>query len=266
VEPTYWRKQKSTEPAFANMMWSKPENKRLAGKLLIIGGNAHSISAPAAAYQAATEAGIGTIRVLLPDAIAKTIGQSFPEGEFAFSTPSGSFSKTAVRQVAENKDWADALLLAGDFGRNSETAIFIEQTIQKNKCPLVITQDGLDYFIQDIGKLTDHENNMIVSELGRLQKMTRAGMPSLIIQHSMTLHSLVGLLNSWTRETPARILTYHNDNFIYAEGGQVSTTPGSDGVGWEASLAAYAATWWLQNEGQSFEAVTTAIYEFVTKK
>jgi len=264
MDPTYWHRQKATEPLFEKLIWSKPENRRLAGKLLIIGGNAHGVAAPAMAYQAAVAAGIGTARVLLPDAVAKTIGKSFPEGEFAFSTPSGSFSKTAVNQVLEHRDWADAILLVGDFGHNSETAIFLEQLAEKYRGLLVVTQDALDYFVKDIGKLTDQENVVVVSELGRLQKLTRAGMPSLIIQHSMSLHALAGLLNSWTRETPAKILTYHNENFVYADGGQVSTTPKAAASNWEVPLAAYAATWWLQHEGRSFEAVTTAIYELVT--
>ncbi|MDB5160934.1 MAG: hypothetical protein JWO96_314 [Candidatus Saccharibacteria bacterium] len=262
MDPTYWHKQAADKALFEDLIWSKPENRRSAGKLLIIGGNAHGVTAPAFAFQAASKAGIGTARVLLPDAIAKTIGKSFAEGEFAFSTPSGSFAKTAINQVLENSEWADAMLLSGDFGHNSETAILLEQIADKYQGQLTMTQDSLDYFIRDIGKLTHRDNTLIVSSLGRLQKMTRSGMPSLIIQHSMSLHALVGLLNSWSRESKARILTYHNGNFIYADGGQVSTTPKESAEGWEVPLAAYAATWWLQHPTRSFEAVTTAVWDY----
>ncbi len=263
MEPTYWHKQSADNALFEKLIWSKPENKRLAGKLLIVGGNAHSVTAPAFAYQAAVKAGIGTARVMLPDAIAKTIGRSFDEGEFAFSTPSGSFAKTAASQVLENADWSEAVLLAGDFGRNSETAIFLEQIVEKYHGPLVITDDALDYFLKDVGKLTLRKNTLLVTNLGRLQKMTKSGMPSIIIRHSMSLQALVGLLNSWTRESKTRILTYHNDHFIYADHGQVSTTPKENAANWEVALAACAAVWWLQHENQSFEAVTTAISELV---
>ena len=85
-------------------------------------------------------------------------------------------------------------------------------------------------------------------------------MPSRIIQQAMSLHALVGLLNSWTRESKIRILTFHNDSFVYADGGQVSTTTTESAGDWEIPLAAYAATWWLQHKNRSFEAMTSAIY------
>jgi hypothetical protein len=262
MDPTYWHKQTATEALFDDLFWSKPENKRSRGKLLIVGGNLHAVLAPAMAYQAAAKSGVGSARVLLPNAVAKTIGKSFDEGEFAFSTPSGSFAKTAVGQVIEHADWADAVLLAGDFGRNSETAIFLEQVVDKYRRPLVITGDGLDYFANNLGALTNHGCALMVLPLSKLQRMTKAGMPSLIIQHSMSLHALVGLLSSWTRESKARILTYHSGNFVYGDGGQVSTTPAESKADWQLPLAAYAAVWWLQQPGRSFESITTAIFDF----
>lgn len=261
--PTYWQRQTDAAPLFGDLHWSRPETKLTAGKLLIVGGNIHGLTAPGIAYAAAAKAGIGTSRVLLPDAIRKTIGNSFPEGEFAPSTPSGSFGRGALNLILEQADWADAALLAGDFGRNSETAILLEELSKKFVGPLIITQDGLDYFIRNIGELTLRPDTLLVTNLSRLQKITIAGNPALIVRHSMSLHALVGLLNSWTRETGARILTYHNENFVYADAGMVSTTPSKEITNWEVPLAAYAATWWLQNPTRSFEAVTAAIYDFI---
>ena len=43
---TYWHKQ-GTKPLYPDVIWSKPENKQAAGKLLIIGGHAYGFSAPA---------------------------------------------------------------------------------------------------------------------------------------------------------------------------------------------------------------------------
>jgi hypothetical protein len=219
--------------------------------------------APGIAFTAAAKAGIGTSRVLLPDAIRKAIGNSFEEGEFVFSTPSGSFAKTALNQILENLDWADALLLAGDFGRNSETAMLLEQILEKYTGPVTLAQDSLDYFINDVGKLTAREDTLIVTNLTKLQKMTKAGMPSLIIQHKMSLQALVGLLNSWSRESKLKLLTYHNGNYIYAEAGMVSTTPAQEINNWEIPLAAAISTSRIQHPGKSFESVTSAIYEYV---
>jgi NAD(P)H-hydrate repair Nnr-like enzyme with NAD(P)H-hydrate dehydratase domain len=63
VENTNWFKQRQTEPLFADLLWSRPENRLRAGKLLIIGGNKHLVAAPGNAYTAAEKAGIGSCRV-----------------------------------------------------------------------------------------------------------------------------------------------------------------------------------------------------------
>src|SRR5262245_34884782 len=123
MEREYWRKQQPGKLLFPELEWSRPENKAQAGKLLIVGGNQHGFAAPAEAYAVATKTGIGTARVLLPDALQKTVGRILDNGEFAPSTPSGSFSQKALGELLSYSSWADAALLAGDFGRNSETAI-----------------------------------------------------------------------------------------------------------------------------------------------
>jgi hypothetical protein len=87
------------------------------------------------------------VRVLLPSATKKLVSQVFPEAEFAPSTPSGSFAREALGQLLDSADWADGVLLAGDFGRNSETAILLESFAQKYKGQLTVAQDGIDYFL-----------------------------------------------------------------------------------------------------------------------
>src|SRR5471030_2483183 len=107
MENTNWLRQIPDKPLFPDLLWSRPENKRQAGKLLIVGGNVDGFAAPAAAFSAATKAGIGTSRVLLPDSTRKVLGKSFAEAEFCPSTPSGSFSRQALAQLLENAEWAD---------------------------------------------------------------------------------------------------------------------------------------------------------------
>jgi hypothetical protein len=131
MDRTFWQRQTADKPLFPDLLWSRPETKRTAGKLLIVGGNAHGFSAAAEAYGAAAKAGIGTARVLLPDSLQKTVGKVFAAGEYAPSTPSGSFSQQALAELLELAQWADGVLLAGDFGRNSETAILLESFAAK---------------------------------------------------------------------------------------------------------------------------------------
>ncbi len=100
MDKPYWINRPS-KPLFPDLLWSRPENKRQAGKLLIVGGNAHGFAAAGEAYADAGEAGIGTARVLLPDSLQKTVGKIFEAGEYAPSTPSGSFSRRALAPLID---------------------------------------------------------------------------------------------------------------------------------------------------------------------
>src|SRR3989344_1078256 len=142
MEATYWLRQKTDEPLFPDLIWSRPETKQQAGKLLIIGGNQFGFAAPAEAYGAATDAGVGLTRVLLPLAVKKVAGKLLPGLEYSANTPSGSFSKAALGEFLDQAAWADGVLIAGDLGRNSETAILLESFLAKYQGQITLNKDA----------------------------------------------------------------------------------------------------------------------------
>ncbi|MGC1176527.1 MAG: hypothetical protein WA843_00490, partial [Candidatus Saccharimonadales bacterium] len=71
MDHTYWHKQTAARPLFPDLLWSRPEHKAHAGKLLIVGGNAHGFAAPAEAYSQSQRAGVGVARALLPQPVKK---------------------------------------------------------------------------------------------------------------------------------------------------------------------------------------------------
>src|SRR5258708_3420088 len=259
---TYWLKQTKDKPLFEDLLWSRPENKHHAGKLLVFGGNFHGFVAPGSAYGAAAQAGAGTIRILLPDRLQKTVGKLIPEAEFTPSTPSGSLAKSALAQLLEAAQWADGVLLAGDFGRNSETAILLDSFMDKFKGQVTVAQDGLDYFLESKSPLVEGPNTLSVIDLGKLQKLAKNNRPATPVLHNVMLIDLVELLHDWTTGNPGQFITKHANNLIVASGGQVSTTPATEEPGWEVGLAAYASVWWLQNPQKQFEALTIGIFEY----
>lgn len=264
MENTNWFKQTAEKPLFEDILWSQPENKHSSGKLLIVGGSSHGFAAVATAFTAATKAGIGAMKVLLPDSTKKTLGRSFAEAEFAPSTPSGSFSRQALDQMLENAEWANAVLLAGDFGRNSETAILLDAFLDKYRGQVTAADDALDYFIGPKSKLLGRDNSLLVINLGKLQKLAKNNRPGTAILHNMNLHELVTVLADWTN-SPVAFITKHADNLIVAAGGKVSTTPQKKESNWQTELAAYASVWWLQNPAKLFEAVTSAALDYLSQ-
>ncbi|HVX24310.1 MAG TPA: hypothetical protein VG992_03140 [Candidatus Saccharimonadales bacterium] len=260
MDASNWQKQAADTPLFPDLLWSRPEQKSQAGKLLIIGGNAHGFVAPAEAFTAAEAAGIGSVRMLLPDSLRTFVGKVFEAGELLPSTPSGSFAKTALAEIIAHAAWADGVLLAGDLGRNSETAIVLEQCLEKYHGQLTITQDALDYFVANPTKLLDRPDTLLVASFGQIQKIASAAHFIPALTFDMDLVRLVEALQAFSAKHAAALIVKHLDQMIMASNGQVSTTKlANDLEVWRVRTAAAAATWWLQNPGRAFEALTTSL-------
>lgn len=256
----YWVRQTAGQPAFIDIQWSRPENKKHAGKLLIIGGNLHGFSAPASAYNQAEKSGIGTARVLLPDAIHKIVGKFLPEASYGPSTPSGSFASRSLADWLEQSAWADGVLIAGDLGRNSETAIVMEGFLSKYQGKITLTKDAVDYVVAAPQTALDQMETTLVLSFAQLQKLATNARFTTAFTFDMDLIRLVDALHQFTAENPIQLIVKHLDMIIVAVGGQVSTTKlTTDLPIWRVTTAATAAVWWLQHPTQSFQALTTAV-------
>lgn len=260
MDKTDWHKQTVDKPLYPDMLWSRPENRQYAGKLLIIGGNVHGFAAAGEAYQAATKAGIGTARMLLPDSLQKLLGRTFEAGEFGPTTPSGSFSQRALAEALAMANWADAVLLAGDLGRNSETAILLEKFATKYSGQLTATRDAADYFITTPEAILSRPDTLLVISLAQLQKLAIQAHFTTAFTFDMDMLRFVDTLQAFTAKHGIHIIVKHLDNVFVASGGQVSSTKlAHDMPVWRARTAAAAATWWLQNPSKTFKALTTSL-------
>ena len=255
-----WIKQTKDAHAFPDLAWSKPENKLHAGKLLIIGGNLHGFSAPATAYNEAGKAGIGSTRVLLPDAIQKVVKAFIPEADYGPSTPSGSFAGKSLDTWLLNAGWADGVLLAGDLGRNSETAIVIEKFASKYIGQLTIAKDAVDYFSTNAQTIIDRPDTTLVLSFAQLQKLAVQAKFAHAFTFDMDLVRLVDTLHAFTSQFPLAIVTKHLDIILVAHNGRVSATKlDTDQEIWRVATAAHTSVWWLQHSNKQFEALTTAL-------
>jgi len=256
----YWHRQTAAKPLYPDLLWSRPENRSTAGKLLIVGGNAHGFAAPATGYAEAAKAGIGTVRVLLPDSLQKTVGKILETGEYAPSTPSGSFAQQSLAELLAMAEWADGVLLAGDLGRNSETAILLEQFAVKYPGRLTISKDAVDYFTKIPTTLLSRSNTMLVLSFAQLQKLASSARFDKAFTFDMDFLRLVDELHEFTVLHQTALVVKHLQNIFVALNGQVSSTKLNDDlVVWRVRTAANASVWWLQNPGQEFEAVTTSL-------
>jgi NAD(P)H-hydrate repair Nnr-like enzyme with NAD(P)H-hydrate dehydratase domain len=260
----YWFKQTVDQPLFPDLLWSRPENRLHAGKLLIAGGNAHGFAAAAQAFAAAEQAGIGTARVLLPDSLQKTVGKVLAAGEYAPSTPSGSLGRRALAELLSLSQWSDGVLLAGDMGRNSETAILLEDYIQKYQGQLTVTQDALDYFTKTPLELLNRKNSSLICSFAQLQNIVASAKLKNALTFDMDFLRLIESLHELSQQYQSAIIVKHLDNIFVAVNGKVSSTKLKEDLEiWRVKTAAHAATWWLQNPIKTFEALTTSLVDAV---
>jgi NAD(P)H-hydrate repair Nnr-like enzyme with NAD(P)H-hydrate dehydratase domain len=262
MQNEYWHKQTPEHPLFPNMLWSQPENKNQAGKLGIIGGNVQGFAAAAEAYAAALDAGVGSVRVLLPDSLQKTVGKFFAVGEYAPSTPSGSFSQQSLVDFYEMAEWADAIIIAGDLARNSETAIVLEKFLGTYNGQLSLTKDAVDYFTSAPKSLLSRTSTLLVLSFAQLQKLAVSTRSPKAFTFEMDLLRLIDTIHEFATQHNLNIIVKHLDTIVIASDGQVSTTKmPSDIKKWRVSTAAQASVWWLQNPTKSFQALSTAIIQ-----
>lgn len=262
MDATYWHKQTADKPLFPNLLWSQPEMKSAAGKLLIVGGNAFGFAAPAEAYAAAEKASIGLTRVLLPLRVKSQVGNILTTVEYAMSNPSGGFSQMALGELLELARWADGVLLAGDFGRNSETAILLEKFLSKYEGQVTLTKDAVDYFTPNPQPLLEHTEITLVLSFAQLQKLAGSTRFLQAFTFDTDLVHLVELLHEFTTFTNLNIITKHLNNLFVAVKGEVSSTKLTEDPNiWRLKTAASASVWWLQNPSKPFKALTTAVVQ-----
>lgn len=256
----YWRRQTPGEPLFPDVLWSRPEQKTTAGKLLVIGGNLHAFATPAEAYNEAEKAGVGTVRVILPDAIKNIVGRIMEHVEYAPSTPSGSFSQPALAELLDTARWSDGVLLAGDLGRNSETAILLEKFASKYSGQLTLAKDAADYVVSSPEIIRGRENTLLVLSFAQLQKLATAVGFDKPFTFDMDLLRLVEGLHAFTEMFTSHIIVKHLDQIHCAVNGQVVSTRLEQDVDiWRVKTATHAAVWWLQNPGRPLESFATSL-------
>lgn len=263
MDREYWLKQQPGAPLFPNIEWDKPEQKSRAAKLLILGGNTHGFAAVAQAYQDALAAGAGECRVVLPDTLKKAIDPLALDCVFVPANASGGITKDSLPQLKAAAAWADVLLLIGDAGRNSETAIVYEQLLRVFPDKLtIITRDALDLLKPLWPDMLHRQNTICIATFAQLQKLFQAVYYPKALLFSMQLTNVVEALHKFTVTYPATIAVFHNNQLIIAKDGQVSSTPWDNPmIIWRGSVAAKAAVYAAHSPTKLFQAVTTSLLQ-----
>jgi len=256
----YWQQQIPGTPLYPDIAWSKPEQRSQAGKLAIIGGNKLGFAGVADSYGIALTAGVGEVRVLLPDVLKKTIPAAITDAIFAPTNPSGSLSRDALTEMKALGAWASGVLLVGDAGRSSETAIVYEDFIRDYHGQLTITRDAHDLIKNASQNIVERPDTLLVISFAQLQKLFQTVYYPIVLTFSMQLTNLVEALHKFTITYPVSIMVLHNEILVIASGGDVTTTPwGNPMAIWRGSVATRASVYWLWNPSKLLESTSTSL-------
>ena len=255
------------ETAFPEIDWEKPENKRQKGRLLIVGGSPHGFSVVGNAFEQCQKAGIGYAQVVMPSATKALVSDILPDAHFLPSTISGSFAKKGLSELKTASTDAWATLLAGDFGRNSETALLVEGFLVSTSGKIIITKDAVDFASASYPRpLIHRQDTLIVASLSQLQKLLKNAGYTPAIEFKMNIPQLSDVLTKLSEETEAMYITVHHDTVFVAVSGNVSHTKMHFDEGlWQTRVAAYAAVYWIQHEGKPFKALSAAAHAALQK-
>jgi hypothetical protein len=259
MDQSFWLRQ-SDKPLFPELEWSRPETKKLAGKLLIAGGNVHGFAAPAEAYGAAEAAGVGSVQVILPESLRRAVAKLFPAATFAPSTPSGSFAANALAELLDASLSCDAIFFPGDISRNSETTVLLENLVEKYDGQITLTRDAADIFCQQPISIMHRPNTLLVIAQGQLQRLGSEAHFPRAFTSEIGVVALVDALHEFTKRFTFSIITKYQDQYVVATNGIVSTTKiAHEQTVWRLKTAASASVWWLQNPTKTLESLTTAV-------
>ncbi len=260
MDSTYWQTQSSSKPLFPDIAWSRPEQRSQAGRLAIVGGSKLGFAAVADSYSQALAAGVGEVRVLLPDALKSTIPKSISDTVFAPTTASGGLSAEAGPELKAISEWASGVLLIGDAGRNSQTAILYEQFVADYQGPLTITRDAFELVRENANTLANRPNSLLVLSFAQLQKLFQLTYYPKILTFNMQLLQLAEALHKFTITYPVAIATFHKDNLMVAEQGRVVSQSWDNPMSiWRGAIATKMAVYWLWNKDQPFESFVTSM-------
>lgn len=218
----YWQKQGKT-PLFPEVDSWPPEQKRFAGKLLLIGGNKGSFFAVANAMQMAVKRGVGEVRVVMPKSLKGKV-PSMPEIIFAEAEASGAFGKPALSEILLQAAWADAVVVVGELGRNAETSVMMAEFLKICDKPIYLMRDAVDAAAADVMNWSLNETPVtLLATVPQLQKLLRTMYYPKMITLSMPTNQLVETLHKFTLSFEMTIMTFHNEQIIMAQNGEVIT-------------------------------------------
>ena len=246
---------------YQDLLWNIPEQP--LGDVNVVGGHLASFRTPMKIAEfLAQNYPLKNTNLVLPDALKNKL-PPLPNFIFLPSTDSGSFADADSLKNAINS--ADFNLIVGDLSKNSITKNAIKSACQNSAKPLLITRDAVDLVSEEATeKLLMNENLIFFASILQLQKLFRAVYYPKVLLAAQSLVQIAEALHKFTLSYSIKIITFHNDQILVVENGNIYAVPIQNTAYtpinlWSGELAAKIATLNLYNPNNFAPATITAI-------
>ncbi len=243
------------QPLFPKVLWNRPVSRAGAGKFLLIGGRAGHFNLINDVYSAAAAGGAGELKLALPDSLRGMVPAD--AAEFLPSSPSGSLGQEAITPILKLAEDCRGIAIGGNLSDNSQTAIAMEAVLEKANRPIALYDDALE-LLKHRPELLVGPRRLVVADMPELFKL--AGRLGIGLKPAADPGAVakIAVVQAIAHKTEADYLIFGRD-IIATASGQVSlTNPGY--VPEPAIVYGLASVFWLQNQNQPFEGLTTAGY------
>ena len=255
----YWKKLDNLK-SYEDLKWNIPEQK--SGTISLIGGNLQNFSSIIRTAEFIQKTfPIAKLNIVLPDSLKSKL-PPLPDVIFTKSTESGSFAKSdELNDTLERTDFA---ILLGDLSKNSATEVAVAEAIKNSDTRILLTRDGIDLILTEMGEIIERDGLFILASMAQLQKLFRAVYYLKMLLLSMPLMPVVETLHKFTLSYKTTILTFHQEQIIVANNGNIVTVPiaATDYTPlslWNGTLASKISIMNLYNPGKEIDATLSAI-------
>ncbi|HEX7259401.1 MAG TPA: hypothetical protein VF272_00525 [Candidatus Saccharimonadia bacterium] len=246
-------------PLFPDMLWNRPAMKSRGGRLLVLGGQTNEFSLLQAIYQMAETAGIGEVVVAMPDSLRRSAGKA-GYGQFVPASSSGSLGKAALGEIVHLAGEADAVIIGANLTNNAETGMMIESLVRELDSRVIFTEEAFEILQFHPDFITGNPKALVVATMKGLFDLANHHKMPIAIRPNAGVIGKLEILEQIASISKCQYVVFDKEIMVAAEG-ELSLTPLNTALSsLPAAPIGIAATFWVQQPGKPYEALTTAGY------
>ncbi len=216
----YWTQYK--KDVDLGIDFERPDQKRMAGRLLILGGHANSFFVVSNVLNIAEREEVGEVKAFMPDSLSEKIPNN-DKVVFLPSDKSGSFSKTAIDPMLDNLEQTDAAIVIGDMGKNAETVKFLDELLTKSTKDVLLVRDAADLALtgDNVEDWLEKDNIILFLSVAQFKKLLKTIYYPKVINLTVPVVQLVEIMHKFTLSYNITLAIPYSGLIIFAKNGEV---------------------------------------------